>query len=311
MRPSILDNDRLVNLLVQRAIDGTLNASERMELKQLLEHKPYGDSDLFDQTAAALLIAGAPDDEPMPKALRNRLMQQAGAFTATAPRAVVTSIGSQRVQPAPQILRPAKQAQVKQVQVVHEAAPQEEMFHEIPDEVAPVRRFAAENVAWFAMAASLVLAIIGWWPRFTDDSQQVAQAPSVQEQREQLAAKPSVVRRNWTATSEPAAQGAKGDVVWDPETQQGYVRFSGLAPNDPRKQQYQLWIFDAARGDKYPVDGGIFDIPPNAQGEIVVPIQARLPVRDAAMFAVTLERAGGVVVSEREHIVVLAKVASG
>jgi anti-sigma-K factor RskA len=293
MRPSILDNDRLVNLLVQRAIDGTLNASERMELKQLLEHKPYGDSDLFDQTAAALLIAGAPDDEPMPKALRNRLMQQAGAFTATAPRAVVTSIGSQRVQPAPQILRPAKQAQV-----VHEAAPQEEMFHEIPDEVAPVRRFAAENVAWFAMAASLVLAIIGWWPRFTDDSQQVAQAPSVQEQREQLAAKPSVVRRNWTATSEPAAQGAKGDVVWDPV-------------NDPRKQQYQLWIFDAARGDKYPVDGGIFDIPPNAQGEIVVPIQARLPVRDAAMFAVTLERAGGVVVSEREHIVVLAKVASG
>lgn len=302
MRPSILDNDRLVNLLVQRAIDGTLNASERMELKQLLEHKPYGDSDLFDQTAAALLIAGAPDDEPMPKALRNRLMQQAGAFAATAPRAVVTSIGSQRVQPTPQILRPARQ-------VVREEP--QEMFHEIPDEVEPARRFAAENVAWFAMAASLVLAIIGWWPRFTGDSQQVAEVPSVQEQRQQLAAKPSVVRRNWTATSEPAARGAKGDVVWDPETQQGYVRFSGLAVNDPRKQQYQLWIFDAARGDKYPVDGGVFDIPPNAQGEVVVPIQARLPVRDAAMFAVTLERAGGVVVSEREHIVVLAKVASG
>ena len=304
MRPSILDNDRLVNLLVQRSIDGTLNASERMELKQLLEHKPYGDSDLFDQTAAALLIAGAPDDEPMPKALRNRLMQQAGAFDATAPRAVVTKIGgSQRAQPAPKILRPAPQV------VVREAP--EEMFHDIPDEIAPVRRFAPENVAWFAMAASLVLAIIGWWPRFTDDSPQVAEVASVQEQREQLAAKPSVIRRNWTATGEPAAKGATGDVVWDPETQQGYVRFSGLAVNDPRKQQYQLWIFDAARGDKYPVDGGVFDIPPNAEGEIVVPIQARLPVRDAAMFAVTLERAGGVVVSEREHIVVLAKVASG
>lgn len=302
MRPSILDNDRLVNLLVQRTIDGTLNASERMELKQLLEHRPYGDSDLFDQTAAALLIAGAPDDEPMPKALRNRLAQQAGAFAATAPRAVVTSIGTQRVQPAPQILRPAPQ-------VVREA--RQEMFDEIPDEVAPVRRFAPENVAWFAMAAALVLAIIGWWPRFTGDTQQVADVPSVQEQREQLAAKPSVVRRDWTATSEPAARSAKGDVVWDPETQQGYVRFSGLAVNDPRKQQYQLWIFDAARGDKYPVDGGVFDIPANAQGEIVVPIQARLPVRDAAMFAVTLERAGGVVVSEREHIVVLAKVATG
>lgn len=305
MKPSILDNDRLVHLLVQRTVDGTLNASERMELKQLLEHKPYGDSELFDQTAAALLIAGVPDDEPMPKALHNRLMQQAGAFAATAPRAVVTSIGTQRVQPAPQILRPA----APQPQVRREA--HEEMFHDIPDEVSPLRRFAPENVAWFAMAASLVLAIIGWWPRFTDDSQRVAEVPSIQEQREQLAAKPTVVRRNWTATGEPAAKGAKGDVVWDPETQQGYVRFSGLAVNDPRKQQYQLWIFDAARGDKYPVDGGVFDIPPNAQGEVVVPIQARLPVRDAAMFAVTLERAGGVVVSEREHIVVLAKVASG
>lgn len=308
MRPSILDNDRLVNLLVQRTIDGTLNASERMELKQLLEHKPYGDSDLFDQTAAALLIAGAPDEEPMPKALRNRLMQQAAAFTSTAPRAAVTSIGSQRAQPAPQILRPAKQV-VREAPLAREVP--QDMFHEIPDEITPVRRFAPENVAWFAMAASLVLAIIGWWPRFTGDSQQVAEVPSVQEQREQLAEKPSVVRRNWTATSEPAAQGAKGDVVWDPETQQGFVRFSGLKVNDPRKQQYQLWIFDAARGDKYPVDGGVFDIPANAQGDVVVPIQARLPVRDAAMFAVTLERAGGVVVSEREHIVVLAKVASG
>jgi hypothetical protein len=58
------------------------------------------------------------------------------------------------------------------------------------------------------------------------------------------------------------------------------------------------------------VDGGVFDIPANST-EVVVPIQARLPVGQAGMFAVTLERAGGVVVSEREHILVLAKTASG
>lgn len=309
MKPSILDNDRLVNLLVQRAVDGTLNAGERMELKQLLEQRPYGDSDLFDRTAAALLVAGAPDDEPLPRALRNKLIQQADAFTATAPRTVVTSIGPQRAQPVPQIRRPAAPAVKREPPQYRE--PPQEMFHEIPDELEPVRRFAAEHAAWFAVAASVMLALIGWWPRITGNSEQVAAVPSLQEQREQLATKPSSVRREWTATSERAAQGAKGDVVWDPETQQGFVRFSGLAPNDPRKQQYQLWIFDASRGDKYPVDGGVFDIPPNAQGEVLVPIQARLPVRDAAMFAVTLERAGGVVVSEREHIVVLAKVATG
>jgi hypothetical protein len=307
MRPSILDNDRLVNLLVQRAIDGTLNASERMELKQLLEQKPYGDSDLFDQTAAALLIAGAPDDEPMPKALRNRLVQNANAFAATAPRAVVTSIGSQRAQPVPQILRPAAPPVSRQP-----SYPSYEVSHEMLQEEGPqaIRRFAPEKLAWFAVAASLLLAIVGWWPRMAGEEQVAEAPPSVQKQREQLAAKPAVVRRDWTATSEPAAEGATGDVVWDPETQQGYVRISGLAVNDPRKQQYQLWIFDASRGDKYPVDGGVFDIPANSD-EVVVPIQARLPVRDAAMFAVTLERAGGVVVSEREHIVVLAKVASG
>ena len=305
MRPSILDNDRLIHLLVQRTVDGTLNASERMELKQLLEQKPYYDSDLFDQTAAALLIGGAPNDEPLPKSLRSKLQQQADAFTSsTAPKASVTSIGTQRSQPLPQILRVAPQMRERE-------RFQERSYEESP-ELAQPRRFAPEKLAWFAVAASVLLALVGWWPRLMNETGQVAQAPSVQEQREQLAAKPSAVRRDWTATSEPAAQGATGDVVWDPETQQGYIRFSGLAVNDTRKQQYQLWIFDASRGDKYPVDGGVFDIPAaNSNGEVIVPIQARLPVRDAAMFAVTLERAGGVVVSEREHIVLLAKVAAG
>jgi outer membrane murein-binding lipoprotein Lpp len=288
MSPSILSNDRLVELLVHRAIDGTLNASERMELKQLLAQQPYRDSDQFDQTAAALLIAGSADDEPLPKALRTRLLQQADTFNSTAPASVITSIAPQRAQ--------------RTAQVEHAARP---------------AQFSASKLAWFAAAASVLLAVAGWWPRLagkTGGSEQMAQvappAPTLQEQLDKLAKKPSAIRRDWTATAEPAAQGAEGDVVWDPQSQKGYVRFRGLAANDPRKQQYQLWIFDAARGDKYPVDGGVFDIPATG-GEVVVPIQARLPVMDAAMFAVTLERAGGVVVSEREHIVVLAKVVSG
>jgi hypothetical protein len=46
------------------------------------------------------------------------------------------------------------------------------------------------------------------------------------------------------------------------------------------------------------IDGGVFDAP--STGEVVVPITARL----RALFAVTVERPGGVVVSRREHIVV-------
>lgn len=288
MSPSILDNDRLVELLVQRAIDGTLNADERMQLKQLLAQGPYRDSDQIDQTAAALLIAGTGDDEPLPATLRNKLLLQADAFSAAAPRSVVTNISpTQRAQSAPKVAAFPVSGRAKRTMQLPPA-----------------------KIAWFAAAASVLLAIAGWWPRMTGGPEQTARTLTVQEKREQLAAKPAVVKRDWTATAEAAGQDAEGDVVWDPESQTGYIRFSGLAPNDPRKQQYQLWIFDAARGDKYPVDGGVFDIPA-AGGEVVVPIQARLPVRDAAMFAVTLERAGGVVVSEREHIVVLAKVASG
>ena len=84
------------------------------------------------------------------------------------------------------------------------------------------------------------------------------------------------------------------------------MRFRGLRPNDPTKEQYQLWVFDATRDDRYPVDGGVFDVPAGVD-EIVVPITARVRVTRPALFAVTVERPGGVVVSGREHIVVLAK----
>ncbi len=87
---------------------------------------------------------------------------------------------------------------------------------------------------------------------------------------------------------------------------EGLLRFSGLAKNDPRGAQYQLWIFDKTRDDKYPVDGGVFDVDQDS-GDVIVPISARLPVAQASLFAVTVEKPGGVVVSKRERIVVTAK----
>jgi len=92
--------------------------------------------------------------------------------------------------------------------------------------------------------------------------------------------------------------------VWSASAQQGYLRFVGLAPNDRAVVPYQLWIFDKTRDDKYPVDGGVFDVA--ASGEVIVRIDPKLHVNDAALFAVTIERPGGVVVSKREHIVVTA-----
>ncbi len=116
-----------------------------------------------------------------------------------------------------------------------------------------------------------------------------------------------MTRVEWTPTDDPAAAGVSGDVVWDDDRQEGYMRFTGLARNDPRREQYQLWIFDERGDERHPVDGGVFDIP-GAAGDVIVPIQAKLAVRRPALFAVTIEKPGGVVVSSRERLPLLAKV---
>ncbi|MEO1716470.1 MAG: hypothetical protein AAFR76_05105 [Planctomycetota bacterium] len=53
-----------------------------------------------------------------------------------------------------------------------------------------------------------------------------------------------------------------------------------------------------------PVDGGVFDI--NEAGKVVIPIRVALPASDVVAFAVTVERPGGVVVSDQARRVVIA-----
>ncbi len=100
--------------------------------------------------------------------------------------------------------------------------------------------------------------------------------------------------------------GAEGDVVWSPSQQAGFMRFRGLTVNVPTVQQYQLWIFDKNQSEKTPVDGGVFDIP--SDQEVIIPITAKLRVQDAYLFAITIEKPGGVVVSSREKLPLLASV---
>jgi hypothetical protein len=162
--------------------------------------------------------------------------------------------------------------------------------------------------AWLLAAASLVLALGAWlWARdriaaIGDAGGAVAEARAG---RAALVAASGARTLAWTATADTAARGAAGDVVWSPEEQRGYMRFVGLAANDPAAWQYQLWIFDRDRDQAFPVDGGVFDV--SSTGEVIVPIAAKLHVDDATLFAVTIERPGGVVVSKRERIVVTAK----
>lgn len=166
---------------------------------------------------------------------------------------------------------------------------------------------SGSRVSIFAVVAACVLcAVGGWWLG------QYRRETPLSQQREAMLAEAKAGRGDavivkWNATADPAGAGASGDVVWSPSTQRGFMHFHKLAANDPRKSQYQLWIFDAKRDEKYPVDGGIFDVPQGAE-DVIVPIRASVPVNEATLFAITVEPPGGVVVSKRERIPLLAKV---
>ncbi len=129
--------------------------------------------------------------------------------------------------------------------------------------------------------------------------------PTVAQIRDALVSGGSAVQLAWTATEDPAAAGASGEVVWSTAEQAGVMTFSGLEANDPSISQYQLWIFDATRDDRFPVDGGVFDVV--AGQDVLIEIQAKIGVREPSLFAITVEQPGGVVVSDRERIVLVAQ----
>ncbi|MEJ7733972.1 MAG: anti-sigma factor [Polyangiaceae bacterium] len=167
---------------------------------------------------------------------------------------------------------------------------------------------------WLVAAACLALAVGAWWPRPRPELLQARiQAPpaptvtigAAEARQALLRDAPDAVTVPWSATPDVAAKSASGDVVWSNAQQKGYMRFAGLAANDPKQAQYQLWIFDEAQDKRFPVDGGVFDVDP-ATGEAVVAIDPKLAVRKPTLFAVTVERPGGVVVSKRERIVLTA-----
>jgi anti-sigma-K factor RskA len=273
MNASWLDDDALVDLLVQLETEG-LAPDEARRLDAMLARAPGASRDAFAPAAAALTLAHRLPADPLPAGLEARLLQQG--------REAVRRAATEKVVPLAPRAQPA----------------------------AAMRT----NFGWYAAAASLLLAVAAWWPRFEAEGP-VAVVPlpvttPAQQRAALVASGRGVVRQAWTGTDDAAAAaGLAGDVVWDPVTQTGYMRFTGLAANDATIEQYQLWIFDGTRDDRYPVDGGVFDVPAGAT-EVVVPIHARLPVRKAALFAVTVESPGGVVVSSRERIVALAQVAA-
>jgi len=269
----------LDELLMDRAT-GALEPREENRLQQLMAEANEADPERYDLLIGEIAAAwiDLTGEEPMPDSLARRIEMAAD---------------------------PAGGAPVEDAEPEKVSAPSEDGADVVP-------LHSRSWVGW-AVAAGLALAGVGSSVG-TGGGEPVAEGPPVdptaREQFMAMASQPGVLQWDWSTTDDPTAEGARGAVVWNQATQEGFMRFSGLAPNNPSEFQYQLWIFDGSRDDRFPVDGGVFDIPAGAD-EVYVPISAQLAVRDPALFAVTVERPGGVVVSDRERISVLAQPATG
>lgn len=271
-------NLRLHELLADRALEG-LDAQQAAELRELLDVSGTAEDDSYDVVAAAAAVgmfpAGERSSQQMPASLRAKLESQARVITSTyAGTAKPDVIGT----------------------------------------IKPASRFA--SLGWVAAAACVALAAVAWFARPSSMYQPFGVAPQVAAANivdEFVRTTPDAKRSTWgdfnslADGSAPEIAGVKGEVIWSEREQRGYMRLTGLKPNDPRREQYQLWIVDE-RGLNQRVSGAIFDA---SSGDVIVPIEPRIRIKNAAIFAVTIEQPGGTWVSDMTRRVCLAQLSKG
>jgi hypothetical protein len=271
---------RHADLLADRAVWGVSDADEA-EL-----HQAGAITDpTFDLAAAAADLAFTSQTravDPMPASLRARILADANARLGGP---VLAKIGAEATgkTAAASPIAPGVKVDVRMD--------------------APSRR-TPRWLPWAVAAAATLAAATAWIPAIRPASPAGDLLPIAQQRERMISTDRSARVLAWTdfahpTTNEPPEiKGVSGDVVWSSAQQKGFMRLSGLRENDPKVERYQLWIIDE-RGLEQRVNGGLFDA--CATGETIVPFTPDLPIRSAAIFAVTIERPEGVVVSDMKR----------
>ncbi len=281
---STIEETRL-DLLCKQAVFG-LDENEIEQLRELEKNADVSaDPQSLELTAAAISMVGL-EIEPMPAHLESKIL---------------ASYDKQLVM--------AKDAS--------EIPVEENIFTRPRQPVVDDAASGSSNWNWFpwavAAAACVVLAVNIFTTRTTTDIADVPKpTPTVEQKltpaqlRQQLIeTTPDIARAEWGKGNVAAIDAVSGDVVWSDTKQAGFLRVRGLPANDPTKETYQLWIFEDGKLEPHPKDGGVFDL--TTTGEVIIPIDAKIAAKDPKVFAITIEKPGGVVVSSREKIAALAK----
>lgn len=262
------ENERLLDLLVMQATEG-LSRDENAELEALLSAHDHIHRDEFMPTTVLAQLALLGRDKPAlhkaPLRVRAKLIADAARYFDMRSNPSLVKVTD----------RPRAET------------------------ARPWRWLGSQMTGWYA-TAGLLVAIISY--QLLLISAPVSAQTPLAEQRALLTQTNDIITASWSSSDQRELAGVTGDVVWSSAQQTGFLRLIGMPANDPRVQQYQLWIVDPTR-DQHPVDGGVFDIESPA-GEVIMRIEAKLPVRQPKVFAITREQPGGVVVSAGPLLVV-------
>ena len=280
--------DILFDLLTKKAIYG-LDESEQRELDELDSGTADTEFRSLEIAAAAVMMIGL-EEEQLPTHLSAKILANAAQYATS----------DERIETA-DAWPPATDRVASSYASNIETTPGNSWF------------------GWFGWAAAAVaciaLALNIWFTRFQPNVEVARNPPPVDTPRsltpaelrdEMLRAASGTIKATWAAGNVKELAQLVGDVVWSDEKQAGYMRLRGLPVNDVSKETYQLWIFDKTQDKATPIDGGTFDV--TSAGDIVIPINAKLKAQGPEMFAITVEKPGGVVVSKRDKLAAIAKV---
>ena len=260
------NNERLVELLIDRATVG-LSAAEDAELSRLLAEESIDDDYSFDYIAHLLLESEGTKqttgDESEMKSLPDHIRSQ------------VVDTAEQHLPEKSLVLSSGSQ---------------------------PMHRNRREILAWFAAAACLAIAAFAWSGSTEQSRTDLIAMASADELDKFIRSseEDDLVEVDLKQGTDSVASGASGKVFWNRKTKRGFVRIDGLSVNDSAKEQYQLWIIDKERGIEDRPNAGVFDI--SSDGMNVFTFSSDLEVFQAQGFAVTVEKPGGVAVSDLSRI---------
>jgi anti-sigma-K factor RskA len=292
------DRERMLELLADQTLFG-LTDVEKAELENLKNRFPeFKDDNSFEMSAATINLINLRTEDSLPADLQAKLEASAQEFFNS----------------------PEKARQFSDVERNRAAVASKD---EIAGNIYEVSRKPSiwQWLGWAVAAAACIALAINLWLTRVQPQPEIAKTPqtiqtpepvktpapelSAAQKREQLlASAPDVIQTNWTSAKDDKR--VLGDVVWSNSQQKGFVRLRDLPALNPNEETYQLWIIDKTRDAKTPLSGGTFDA--SETGEIIIPINAQLRINEPAVFAISKEKAGGVVVSKPDRLVAVAKV---